>query len=211
MSSSLPVFSMDNVTHWANLMIKYIVARKIKRGFPELVLSNFSMPYWNIQHEFIPPSDGDKIYLINHEQIVDIERVVYLGKSRAYDRFSWIGYGQRMEYLLEKDECRMMFQNLDVPGIGTGDDVVLCPIRGGEVLDAVHPGYTVIPVQFYVEQVERLGKRPVFTGQIDDNIYMREIRRAFPNAEYLRTSGILEDFQTIRRAKNIILPVSTFA
>ncbi|WP_207767981.1 hypothetical protein, partial [Methylobacterium frigidaeris] len=108
-------------------------------------------------------------------------------------------------------EAKLIFQRPDIKCPVFDGDAVVCPVRGGEILDARHPGYTIVPIDFYADVIEAMGWRPVFTGQTDDNIYMRALRDRFPHAEIVPHRGLLEDFYIIRSAANVILSVSTFA
>ena len=66
-------------------------------------------------------------------------------------------------------------------------------------------------MEFYQEVVEETGLHPVFMGQIAENDFTRKLRSRFPKAGYLHHNSAIEDFQTIRKAQHIVLPVSTFA
>ena len=209
--SHAPVFHMHNPAHYANLMIKYMVARKLKAQNRSITLSNFQMTMWNISHPSIPEAPGDRINTLGEEQHVDFQRLSYLIENNLFDRFNWIGYGQRLEYFPTLDECRMLFSRPDVEGHKVPEDCILCPVRAGEILGAIHPGYTVIPVDFYAEIAETTGLKPIFMGQTEDNPYIEALKTRFPSSKFLPHLGALEDFQTIRRAKHIAIPVSTFA
>ncbi|TGE00304.1 hypothetical protein [Methylobacterium nonmethylotrophicum] len=205
-----PVLHKDIPTHYANLMIQYMVARRIKLIIPNLRLSNFIMPYWNICHEPILENDASKICAISDENHFNFQRISYLAESKIYDYFKWRGYGQRLDNFPSKDECRMMFSRSDIQVVKYGPECLVCPVRGAEILDAIHPGYTVIPIDFYSDIVEQTGLYPIFMGQIADNPYVRALRARFPRAEFIPHMGAIEDFQTIRSAANIVVPVSTF-
>jgi Glycosyl transferase family 11 len=48
-------------------------------------------------------------------------------------------------------------------------------------------------------------------GQLEDNGYVRELRSRFPFGVFLESRGAIEDFETIRQSKNIIISISTFS
>ncbi|MEH3117685.1 MAG: hypothetical protein PGN25_08825 [Methylorubrum populi] len=204
------VLHKDIPTHYANLMMQYMVARSLQSRIPYLQLSNFDLPYWNISHPEIPQSESDKACILWSEQHVDFERIAYLADTGIFSRFNWRGYGERIEYFPPKDVCRKLFVRFDIQTRSLGDDVLLCPVRGAEILDAIHPGYTVVPVDFYADIVEETGLIPVFIGQLGDNPYTRALRDRFPKADFIPHQDALIDFQTIRSAANIVVPVSTF-
>ncbi|MEN3235378.1 MULTISPECIES: hypothetical protein [Methylobacterium] len=209
--ASNPVFHKAIPTHYANLMMQYMVATRLKSLVGDLELSNFDMPYWNIAHPPIKPRASQAVCMIGEEHHVDLARIAYLARHGIFDRFEWHGYGQRLEYFPEVEETRTLFSRPDITAPVFDGDAVVCPIRGGEILDARHPGYTVVPVDFYADVIEEMGWRPIFMGQTDDNAYMRALKHRFPHAQIMQHQGTLEDFQIIRSATNVILSISTFA
>jgi hypothetical protein len=67
-----------------------------------------------------------------------------------------------------------------------------------------------LPLAFYHRLVRETGLRPVFVGQVQDNWYTRALREQFPGARYL-SGGVVEDFQTMRGARNVVVAVSSFS
>jgi hypothetical protein len=140
-------------------------------------------------------------------------RIEYLLRQGLAQRIEWNGYGQRMENFPELEICRTVFSDTHTDLLGETFDAthLICPIRGGEILDARHGGYTLVPVAFYRDVADRFGLRPVFLGQLDENVYVDALHRALPDALYVSDCNPMSHFQTIRKAQNIIVPVSTFA
>lgn len=206
-----PIFHRSIPTHHANLMMQYMVANKLKSYIPDIKLSNFDMTEWGIAHPPLPTHELGPHCDLGSEQHMDFNRIRYLADTGAFRVFNWRGYGQRMDNFPELDMCRSLFRRGGLTYKVFGDEYVVCPIRGAEVLTAVHPGYTIVPVDFYEEIIAASRLRPVFMGQIDDNCYTQELRRRFPDAIFMPSTGALSDFQTIRSAANIIISVSTFA
>ena len=205
------ILHMASPTHYANLMIRLMVATKLAEYLPGLRISNISLPYWNVQLPALPSRPDERPCSLMAEQHVPFERIRYLSEAGLLTRVDWHGYGQRLENFPRKSVCRALFRADERIGVDLPEDSLLCPIRAGEILDAIHPGYTVVPVEFYEEIVETTGLSPVFMGQLSDNSFIRKLRSRFPRARYLPHNDALEDFQTIRKARNIVLPVSTFA
>lgn len=206
-----PVFHKAVPTHHANLMIQYMVAIKLRSMIPHLILSDFNLPDWGISNPFVHPHCYRRRCELSPEHHVEFVRIQYLANTGAFDYFNWHGYGQRMDNFPQREICRSLFHRNDIEGENFGDDFVVCPIRGAEVLTAVHPGYPVVPADFYEDVISTSGLRPVFIGQISDNIYTSELRRRFPDAIFIPSMGPIGDFQTIRNSANIILSISTFA
>ena len=132
-------------------------------------------------------------------------------ETRLFSRFEWYGYGQRLEHFPSKDFCRELFQCDENIGLVTSSDTLVCPVRGAEILQAIHPGYTSVPVDFYADIIESTQLKPIFMGQTDDNAYTQRLKQRFPGADFVPHMGPLADFQTIRKAHNIICSISTFA
>ena len=197
-------------SNFANLMIKYVYARKLQRRLNASVLSNYVSDVWGFNHPAIAQRDARPLDVRGEHQI-DHERIAYLGQTGLIDRIDLHGHLQRMENLLPREECNEMFQARPGLSASFGDNFIVCPIRGAEILDAIHPGYVLLPVNFYRDVFSGFRLTPVFMGQTDRNSYTDALRAAFPDAIFLPSQGPLRDFQTIRTSANIVLPVSTFA
>ena len=157
-----PVLHMASPTHYANLMIRYMVAAKLAERLPGLQISAVDMPYWNIRHPTIDPRPCEKVCRITAEQHMAFDQIGYLWEKSLKTRFEWYGYGQRMENFPTKEICRQLFQADHSIGLSTSDNNIVCPIRGGEILQAIHPGYTTVPVNFYSDIIEEIGLDPIF-------------------------------------------------
>ena len=207
------MFSIPSqVANSAISLIKYMVGLKMQERIHDLILSNFVLPYWKIEHAPLPQRDGDVVIKVTDEQHLDVRRIEYLAQSRLAQRIEWSGYGQRMEYLPDLSRCRNVFSHPDTDTLGYAydDGHLVCHIRGGDALDGRHGGYTLLPVDFYRDIADKLGLRPVFVGQLADNPYIDALRSALPDAVYVPQGDIPWDFQTVRKSRNILLSVSTF-
>lgn len=206
----MPILHKVFNTHYANLMIQFMVGYRFREQVPELRLSNFEMPYWGISFPTIPPGPNERDVMYSSTCGFDSPRLSYLLNHGLCDRISWFGWGLRVEYFPDKETCRNLFRAAPEVGVEFDERYIVCPVRAAELLEGVRL-YPLIPVSFYRDMIGRSGCEPVFMGQTDDNLYTAELRRAFPGAQFLRSQGPLGDFQTIRKAANIILSVSTFA
>ena len=114
-------------------------------------LSNFAMPYWNVDHPSLPARDGDAILAAEAEQHLDMNRIEYLANAGLTTRVEWTGYGQRMENFPDRDLCQKVFSTPQTAPLGDTfvDTDLVCPIRGGEIFDGRHGGYTLLPVAFW--------------------------------------------------------------
>lgn len=206
-----PVFHRGHPAHYANLMINYMIAKELQRLNPGLRLSNFDMPYWNISLPTIDRTDKDVVIRLDQEQHIDFRTIEYGLRTNMFTRIEWHGYGQRLEYFPSLSMARELFARDDVKPVHVDAGHLLCPIRAHEILAGIHPGYTIIPIDFYSDIIEKTGLTPVFMGQTGENAYVNALRDRFPKSEFLPHISAIDDFQTIRLATNILIPVSTFA
>ena len=118
-------------------------------------------------------------------------------------------YAQHTDNFLPAAAYRDVFRSPSVRGAGPRE--LLCNIRQGDILDAHHPDYVLLPVEYYAELVERTGLAPVFAGQLEDSPYMEALRRRFPAARMVPSQGAVADFAFIRASCHIVPAVSTFS
>lgn len=120
-------------------------------------------------------------------------------------------YSSVFENLPSLDISRSLFPLK--PGVsGYGEDTLLINVRAAEILNAIHPEYTVIPADFYEEVIAETGLQPVFLGQVaGESKYLNHLKDRFPKAEFVPSQGALHDFSVIARSKNIVIAVSTFS
>lgn len=206
----MPILHKLLNTHYANLMIQFMVGYQFRECVAGLQLSSFEMPYWGISFPEISVAPNERTVAYASTWNFDVPQLSYLLNQGLRDRVSWWGWGQRMENFPDKETCRSLFcTRLDL-GVEFDERYVVCPVRAAELLNGAFPLYPLIPVSFYRDMIDLCGCTPVFMGQTDENLYVAELRRTFPCAQFLPSQGPLGDFQTIRKSVNIILPVSTF-
>ena len=204
-----PIFHVNRLGNLANQMIQFLVACNVANRVPGCRISNVHLPTWQIDH---PHLDLSGIVMpITAMQHVDVASVARLLRGAGIDCIHYTGYGQRLENFPTLEECRPLFRSELTDRAGFGEEHLVINIRGGEVLDGRHPGYTLVPIDFYAEIIRTTGLNPVFMGQIENNIYCNELRRRFPRAQFIASQGALHDFEMIRGSKNIIPSVSTFS
>ncbi|GAC1337317.1 MAG: hypothetical protein NVSMB18_02050 [Acetobacteraceae bacterium] len=203
-----PVVHVVTQGNMANRMIQYMVARRIAALVPGCQISNVDLPEWRIRHPVLPTEGAAE--LLVEGQRVDLDDVAERLRTGAAGRVVLPAFGQWMANFPGRAECLRLFPP-DPAYPGYGHDTLVCNLRGGEVLDARHPHYTLLPARFYAELVARTGLSPVFTGQIEDNAYCAELRHLFPGAEFRPSEGAYADFQVFRSSQNLVPAVSTFS
>lgn len=122
------------------------------------------------------------------------------------------GYCQHMDNFpdLKSLDYDKLFPSLSGNEGGKEDEIVIS-MRGGDVLEGIHPHYGLIPPEFYQFIINKTKKKPVFYGQLTPSPYMDEIRARFPSATYVSSRGVSQDFDYLRKSKHIILSISTFS
>jgi hypothetical protein len=118
---------------------------------------------------------------------------------------------QRQELFLHRDVYNEIFPIIseDVPVFG--DDHLVVNVRTGDILTGFADFYPLIPIAFYRDLVQQTKLSPVFMGQLDDCLYVTELRKGFPGATFIPSQGPVRDFDTIRLSANIVPAVSTFS
>ncbi len=190
-------------------MIQFLVAKKLESFVQGLRISNVSLPQWGIEY----PEIEEKGRIFDWEDWQFVPFVVFkqLFMRNAADCIRYGGYGQRIENFQDWRQAASYFKPTGVSTKGFSDKYLVINIRGGEILDGRHPGYVLIPIDFYVWLVAHTGLSPIFMGQIEDNPYCNALRDSFPQAEFLASGGAMHDFEMLRRSINVVPSVSTFS
>lgn len=203
-----PVFHVDLIGEMANRMIEYMVALKFASLVPGCTISNVALPEWGIFHPPLPAAGV--VAQARLQQHIDLPRLSADMNEGRIHRVEYHGYGQRMEQFLDRDVYRAVFRCPFQEELGFGSDVLLCPVRAGDIVHGPAPDYPLTPPEFFADLVAQTGLTPVFMGQTEANHYTDRLRRRFPDARFLESRGPMRDFETIRQSKNIVVGVSTF-
>jgi hypothetical protein len=204
-----PVIHVSTMGNLGNQMMQYMAAVALAGRAGACRFSNVSLPLWSVAHPWI---EGD----FPHTEIVtapvlDMERLARALSVGQLQRVDIRTYGQRIENFPAVETCRALFCHQGPAYAGAADDELLCNIRQGDILDARHPDYVLIPADFYADLVEETGLRPVFMGQLEETPYLAHLRARFPHARFLPSRGPAADFERIRQSRYIVPSVSTFS
>jgi hypothetical protein len=121
------------------------------------------------------------------------------------------GYFQRFALLREAEFYRRIFTRHPLDIEPFAEDELVINIRAGDILCGKPYWYPLVPPLFYYRLIEHTGLRPVLLGQLDDCLYVNEIKRLLPGARLLPSAGALTDFNRLRHAKNLCITVSSFS
>lgn len=199
-----------------NIMMMYLSAIKLMDNASDVEVVNVEIPIFDIN---IPNVGTDGLGLHNRE-ITNSRQFGYIpskglrhaAKLTNASFISLEGFCQHVDNFpeLRKFNYEKFFPPLPGENGGKENDIVI-NIRGGEVLQGIHPHYCLLPPEFYNFVISKTNKNPIFYGQLDDSPYMRELRERFPDARFEQSRGAREDFDFIRKSKHIIPCLSTFS
>ncbi len=204
-----PVFHVQQRGGYANQMIQYLVALSVADRVSNCLISNIDLVGWNISHPKL--TLPRTIYKHIDPQHADVASLAALLNTGGIDCIDYSGYGQRIENFLPAARYRDVFRSEYTHRLGWGPNDIVFSIRGGEVLDGRHPGYVLIPLDYYDQLIQETGLNPVFMGQVGTDIYSQALRRRFSGARFVGSMGPLMDFEALRGSVNVVPSISTFS
>jgi hypothetical protein len=206
-----PVVHVEQRGSSANRMIQYMAAHAIAAAVPGCRLSAVDLPDWGIHHAEIPPGAKTReARASGPEMRIGCAELIAGLVSRRINRVRLDSPAQHLDNFPPRLVCANLFRAVvpDVPVFGADHLVIQLP---GVAWDqAADPDHTLLPVEFTQEIVVQSRLRPVFLGAIGEDAYLGRLRALFPKAVFLPRKAPLHDFETIRRAPNILLGASTF-
>jgi hypothetical protein len=216
MGVSHPVVHINMLGNMGNRMMQFMTAHAIASRVPGCQISNLRIPEFDLFYREIPHQGEYKISIEPHQEkfsaglvnIPDISSLLRIGELK---RLELSGYCQNVGNFSDQKLYQSIFLSPISDAVGFGVDDLVINIRMGDIVNGHHKDYIVLPVDFYLEVVKATGLRPVFLGQLEDNAYLRDLRAAFPEAQFISSRGAKHDFECIRRSKNILLAISTFS
>ena len=204
------VIVMRHRGRFANKMIQYMAAMTLASRIKDCTIVNVSIPEWGIE---IPDDTQDQLFFDNIKWDyfrINIEELCNAANRSQSIRIILDDYLQRMDFLMRQQFYFGIFpQRSDLSHEITDNDLLI-NIRAAEILNGM-PQYPLLPIAFYEDIVTRAGLKPVFTGQLNNSEYVRQLRLRFPGARFINSQGARADFDLIRSAKNIVIAVSTFS
>lgn len=205
-----PALVLKPAGRMGNRLFQYFFCRSLVERVPGTDLFGASVPDYGFA---APEWPGRREDLVPFTSVwkLDVEAIVAALEARRGVLIR--SYLQRQDYF-ERQACRRYYRELAVPETvpAVGDDCLLVHIRAGDLLIKGHPHYRPLPVGRIERAVSESGLRPVFVGQLHHDVpYVHEIRRRFRGETFLDPASVPVDFETIRRARNVMMSVSTFA
>ena len=196
-----------------NHMYQYMLSKTLEYDIDRPVeICGYDMEAWDL-HMMAEELPTEKVFEI-YSNFFDYNSLVKRANDGEVDNIVVRTLAMRMEYYKAPSFYNSLFipspeKVKDVPIIGA--DKLLIHVRGGDILKGVHPDHYPLPLNYYHHLIELTGLKPVFIGQICDDKYSQTLKKEFGKYEMLTQASVLEDFETIRRAKNVAIAVSSFS
>jgi F5/8 type C domain len=201
------VIDIRPIGNLGNRMLQYLAARKLQAACAGSRILRSHLPEWGLPD----PQEAavGSAFLVRPDMALPFQALVELTRVGTYDAIVLADHMQRMDSLPDAAAAAAIFPP-NGESLRTGDDELLINVRAAETVSGVGH-YPLVPVEFYWKIIQQTGLRPFFMGQIGQNAYCEKLKAWFPNARFAPSEGAMRDFETIRRARNIVISVSTFS
>jgi hypothetical protein len=190
-----------------NRMFECLFAHRLVAELPGAVLTGSALPEWGIRFPALP-LPRPSVFVQGHRP--ELARLVSLVRQGILRGIETNCLACRVELLPPIGDVRALFRPIPPPVVH-GPGTLLINIRGAEILGPRHKDYRPLPLAHYERLINETGLHPVFMGQLGDDPYTSALRERFPQAGFEPSRGVMEDFATIRAARHVALPVSTFS
>ena len=194
-----------------NRLYQFFAAQTLIDQVGKGTVSNLDLSEWGLRFP--------KKNVAHYREVIVIDRIAEFDIPLLAERISSEPslYIKNRSHLQEQLLCRSpeiyrrRFPIIGAVATVCTDEELLINIRTGDILAGKVPHYPLMPIAFYQFVVAETGLKPVFIGQLDDSVYISNLREAFPEAKFIQSRGPINDFDTIRSAKNILPAISTFS
>lgn len=190
LSAKPSIFQVRPQYALSHRMFQAMVADSVQKRVPGAQIVGVDLDEWGISSMHNVDSWGEQVGTSLHR--IDVSDVARMLRARPGTVVSYPHIGARMENLLPVEHYRSKFPAQRGAPIQSFDDrFIVINIRQGNILSGEFPDYPLIPIEFYREIVNQMGKIPVFMGQTESSPYMDALRLAFPDGIILQTRGPL--------------------
>ncbi len=202
---------LTQIANVGNRMIQYAVAERLQRLIQPCELVNIRLPEWGLVSDPAPERDFDTTITVTDDDMRSIPSVVAEVRRHHAVRILMRGFFQDLDVLPSHDHAsRLLFPTSNKYKGRFDRSQIIINVRAGDILRGI-AWYPTVPVEFYLDLVEKTGLSPVFVGQVGPSGYVDRMRAAFPEAEFIATGNPMDDFELVRSGHNICIAVSTFS
>jgi hypothetical protein len=195
----------------ANRMFQYMFSHVLAGRIPGGYVCNAELPEWSIQTIKPPPLWKFRTLRVDGYHDFDVDAIVAAFHQRRARSVYFKGFAQRLAFY-DRAQVAALFDGRHVEAPAHGDEFLVINIRAGDILDGFHKNYCPMPFGFFDSLIAESGRKPVFVGQIhDDNDYCRRLRLRFPDAVFAPKTSPMVDFETLRRATNVVAAMGSFS
>jgi hypothetical protein len=194
----------------ANQLLQYLFAANLQRLVGDLQVYGYDLPEWNLVSEK-PAHEAPTRELRLTGQNLFCDDIAGLMRRKIVPNYVLSGLGFRMSNYAPVEFYRPLIK-ADLPHItGYGPEYVVFHIRGGDILQNAHPDYYPIPFSYIDSVLKRADALPVFVGELEESYYSTRLRARYPDAIFSPPASPLEDFETMRRSRQIAVAISSFS
>ena len=194
----------------ANRALQYLAAKRIQTEVHDVAIDHVRLPEWNVERNAPKPPRGE-VHTVPHGSFsLDMDGLCHLFREGVFDALVLDTFPFSLDNFPSREECRTILQPFD-DYMRFDPDQLVCSVRSNEILHGIHSHYFALPAAYYRTLAAESGLALVFYGQLQDNAYTHYLKRHFPDALFLCGRDPLYDFETLRRAPNVALSISTFA
>lgn len=201
---------MGNV---GNRLLQYLAAEGIRAQVPGAEITHVSLPEFGLQRSAPNPAGPGAVHTGEWRFWLDTPGLAGCLRRGVMQSLIINSYCFHLDHYPPRAVCRTLLGPCqggeDAPGFGPED--LVCSVRAGEILTAIHPGYLPLPPGYYAKLAEQTGLNLVFYGQLGDDPYSASLRAAFPTARFIPGRNPGYDFEVLRRSQNLALSLSTFS
>lgn len=210
-NSSNPVsIRLSGLGNVGNRMMQYMAAVGLSRVIDGAYIEAVHLPEWGESFVFSHPAvETDNVLRVSDNELSlsfiddNLDRtapaVIHLTE-----------FAQKIDLFGDHGFFQDVFSQRENVDINFSDDELVVSIRAGELLEGLEQ-YPLIPIDFYRRVQNETGLRLVFVGQMAEDGYSQDLRDAFPDARFIPHVTPMQDFELLRRAKNVVVGISTFS
>ena len=197
----------------ANRALQYLTAEAMRAECPEAGIENVQLPEWGRLLAQPAPPAARAAHTGRNRYRIDIPGLADCLRRKVVDAVIIDGFTFNLDQYPPRALAKRLLGETPAGAAarGFGARELVCSVRGGEILQGVHPNYLPLPAGYYRMLAEHSGLDLVFYGQLADDAYSRSLREAFPKARFIPGRDPGYDFDMLRRSVHVALAISSFS
>jgi len=171
-------------------------------------IEGFNIPEWGLMAPFSDAPASDTIIMDQRTRCWAICKMIDVLKPRLV-------HVNTMTFRINNFGAPELYDRFFPTTIASSQkipkDTLLVHIRAGDVATLTHSSYGPLPISYYQYLAKFTGLKLAFVGELSASNYVQALREEFPGSVFLEGGSPLDDFQTLRRAENVAIAVSSFS